>query len=367
MNSEELVFSDLKQIQRDESIYYTTDNDKRITRHQDTEMYFLIQALIEIETFVSTITYSNVSTSQLLRKLALDKITLVLHNYPIFPIKFEYSEFVNLFFKACDELQFRQRLSTLKNNFDISCLPSEQSRELFRELVTLIRQRSVMPEFKYQVHRRKIDASRNFKSMSEYVNELFEFKSPLMVLRIDFSYKKEIARFVSFEDAKSDMERFLRNRRSNKRLFDGWLGYIMKIEYGIEKGYHWHALIFLNGTLRKHDIYWSMEIGKYWTEIITQGRGLFFSSNARKDIPAERSGRGMIHRTDIQKRKNLLHIVGYMTKAEQFIRISKACSKDKSITKGEVPVRTSNAGRPRNTVAVSARIQRIDTMEFAPL
>lgn len=221
----------------------------------------------------------------------------------------------------------------------------------------LIRQQSSTAEFKASLRQRNIDSKRNFVSMSEYTSDLFEYKSPLLVLRIDFSYHKEFSRLISKEDARADMARFLGNRRSNQRLFKGWLGYILKLEYGIDKGYHWHALIFYNGTVRQKGRGLSDGIGKYWCKVITKKRGQFFNSNARTDIPKDKYGIGRIHRSDMLKRNNLLNVVGYLTKSEQFIRLAKVGSKDKSITKGEVPVRTSNAGRPRiYTVAVHHRV-----------
>lgn len=347
LNDDDLTLMQMMQVQRDEFVYFATDINGGVTKQLDTASLLLIRKLIKIETLVKKIISSKESTQRLIQRLAPYDIPSTLRYHQNLPNEFEYSEYANLFIASCNELACRN------NSLHNTISTHDGLQFSLYDLIEVIRQKSVTPEFKAKLNQRRIDSKRNFVSMSEYTSALFEFKSPLLVLRIDFSYHKEFSKFMSKEEARADMARFLGNRRSNKRLFKGWLGYILKMEYGINKGYHWHALLFFNGSVRQRDVHLSLEIGKYWDEVITKGRGQFFSSNARTDIPEDKYGIGRIHRSDMLKRNNLLNVVGYLTKSEQFIRLAKVGSKDKSITKGEVPIRTSNAGRPRKYVAVT--------------
>lgn len=56
--------------------------------------------------------------------------------------------------------------------------------------------------------------------------------------------------------------------RSNK-LFDNRVGYVWKLEYGIDKGFHYHMMI--------QDINIAKMIGEYWAAVITHYRGLYYS------------------------------------------------------------------------------------------
>lgn len=348
---DDFTFLDQSQIRSESLTYYVKEPSGQIAKRVDTATALLIRSLIKIEDFVQKIISSKESVNRLMRRLPLGEIVSIVLERNRLPLAFEYSEYANLFQSACDELQFRTRLAKLPRNAAFLAAQPDRLSEIFYDLVVLIRQKSMTPEFKAKISKRKSDCYRNYLSMAEYIYSLFQYKSSLLVLRIDFHYHQEYAHSISLAEARADMTRMLRNRRANKRLFDGWVGYIIKTEYGIEKGYHFHALIFFNGADRQRGVYWADEIGRYWEEVITKKRGYAFNSNARTDLPKAWIGIGKIDRSDEAKLKNLLYVVRYLTKAEQFIRLAKTGTKGKSITKGEVPVRESNAGRPRRYIA----------------
>lgn len=120
----------------------------------------------------------------------------------------------------------------------------------------------------------------------------------------------------------------------------------------MDHGYHFHLLLFFDGSKRSNqsDIYLAKEIGEYWKNVITPGRGRYWNSNARKQNFQflGRLGVGTIHASDENTIENLLHIVRYFCKKEQFCK-PLASPKTKLLRKGKTPkLPRVKPGRPRS-------------------
>ncbi len=87
------------------------------------------------------------------------------------------------------------------------------------------------------------------------------------------------------------------------------------------------------------------DIGKYWTENITHGKGTYYSCN-RNDYK-DNQAIGMLDYRDIEKRRNLDYAMAYLVKEEQSIEALKENEKDRTIRRGTMPKSKGNVGRPR--------------------
>lgn len=59
---------------------------------------------------------------------------------------------------------------------------------------------------------------------------------------------------------------------TNNPLKDA-VGYVWKLEYGPEKGYHMHLLVFFDGSMVRKDQALAYLIGKYWSGEHTVPKG----------------------------------------------------------------------------------------------
>ena len=89
--------------------------------------------------------------------------------------------------------------------------------------------------------------------------------------------------------------------------------------------------------------YMGAEIGKYWNEQITKGKGSSYNCN-RNQYPEH--GIGMLEHNDIEKRKKLDSAIAYLSKDEQHIDLL-SDKKEKSFVRGTLPKNKGNIGRPR--------------------
>ena len=279
-----------------------------------------------------------------LERLPLAKYFMsVIELFELMTPEYGYSAHVALFFRCCFELELgKEWFSDPLGN---ASRPAKQY-ELYNELIDLIRVESKKQEFRSKMYSQTDKPKKRLISAGEYIDELFNVSSKLQVLRVDLFYQYDAAGDISAEDAKADLQHLLNNRRNKPSLFKNNIGYIWKLEWGPEKGYHFHLIFFYKGRELWKDAYWASLIGEYWKDRITKGRGGYFNCNASKD-KYHRLGIGMIDRKDLAKRKILLEdVVGYFTKTDQFLRAVKLGNGD-CFGKGEPPQK-SNAGRPRD-------------------
>lgn len=196
-----------------------------------------------------------------------------------------------------------------------------------------------------------MNESRNSKRMVEstttYIDELLENHSKIQVIRLDLSYTKEHAKEASLEKINQDLKHLLNNRRTKPSVFEHMIGYICKREFTKDKGPHIHSLFIYDGQKVSKDAYKGEQIGKYWKNEITDGKGIFHNCNREKDKYAE-CALGMIDHTDDAKRTVLKEkAIAYLCKEEQCIDPIKQSGNERAFTRGISPRKKSNAGRPR--------------------
>lgn len=125
---------------------------------------------------------------------------------------------------------------------------------------------------------------------------------------------------VGFEEVQRDREKLFDNMRCKPSLFEHLVGYAWRYEYAPETGFHLHVLLAFKGSeVHKHE-WLSLEIGKYWCEVITEGRGRFHSCNADWDKEAKGYGIGAMEWHDELHRENLREgVLPYLAKFDQYI------------------------------------------------
>ena len=223
-------------------------------------------------------------------------------------------------------------------------------------------------QFKKEIQQKRKAISKNKRSLLRYIDSLFEYRSRLLVLRIDFSYQKDAGGFFTT----SDGERIdLIFGAKNKDLLEKWsievreqrkqliknlkknykkdlVGYVWKLEYGADKAFHYHMIFFLDESHHRQDVKIAESIGEMWKHEIAQGKGIYWNCNAKKKH-FEKNGwiaTGKIKHDDHELRKNLNHMASYLTKPDYFVKLTLSDGA-RAFGKGGKPQKIK-AGRPRN-------------------
>ncbi|MDX8128018.1 inovirus-type Gp2 protein [Methylomonas sp. OY6] len=204
-------------------------------------------------------------------------------------------------------------------------------------------------EFKAFIYKAHRNANKIHGGMMRYIDSLFEHYSRLVVIRLDLHEDGPIMSRDDIEkkywQAKYDFNHLLNNAKMNS-LFDDMVGYIWSLEYGPERGYHYHLVLFFDGSQVRDDVYLAWQIGEYWHSIITNGRGSYWNCNVNKE-DYHYLGIGMIHYSDVEKINNLKQAAAYLIKVDHYVRMLTP-DNGRTFGRGEIlPPRTSTVGRPR--------------------
>lgn len=179
--------------------------------------------------------------------------------------------------------------------------------------------------------RRYID--KNLNSTYRYIENLFFRYSKILVLRVDFSYLRGYAGNATAQSAKRHLQLMLKNYQ-NKRPFKGMVGYIWKLEFSEDTGFHFHFMAFFDGSNHCHDVYLAQKIGEEWCRV-TKGLGRYYNCNACADRYTN-LGLGMVNRTDKSKVGNVKLAASYLAKMDYYVRLFLG-EKDRIFGKGELP------------------------------
>ena len=160
---------------------------------------------------------------------------------------------------------------------------------------------------------------RNAERVIQLESAMFNWRSRHLILVLTLSYCREFQHLVNLETIRLHRDQLLNNRRSNK-LLAGINGYVWKIEEGHNgAGLHMHLILFYAGEHRA-DCYLTRSIGEYWVNVVTQGAGSYWNSNADKafhEMHGHGIGTGQIDRHDPVKREALRKNLLYLAKEEQ--------------------------------------------------
>lgn len=276
-----------------------------------------------------------------------------------FPIH-HFNPYVALFIKTVNDLLAG------KIDFNLPAVyPYEQRNEHDKQLMKVIgklnefidRIRSEVASKAFQTTLKNYERQvrQNHQSLMDYIDNLFDRYGRLLVIRIDLSYAKDDGAMTAIQMKKrlkevvADRERFFANMRSNK-LFKDKVGFVCKLEYGLEKGFHYHMFFFYDGSKVREDINLARMIGEYWKNDITKDRGIYFNCNAKKEA-YKYPGIGMINHYDIELIENLKMAASYLIKTDYYAKVAATEGNMRTFFKGVVKAKTGNQGRPRVRVS----------------
>lgn len=226
-------------------------------------------------------------------------------------------------------------------------LDSDVGDELARDINNVLY--AFLRELKSKAHRKRLNdlkrvKSRNQLSIATYVNSLFDQHAKLLVLRLDIGYRKAYYDQLTLDLVTNDRNSYLR-RIQNK--YPALVGYIWKLEFGVDRRFHTHITCFFNGAIHQRDISLGIALGELW-EDMSDNNGSYFNCQVRREDYREwgTDGIGMVHYSDTTKRINLINALGYLTKLDtQILAVLPAGRR--TFGRMERPSRQPRLGRPR--------------------
>lgn len=122
----------------------------------------------------------------------------------------------------------------------------------------------------------------NQQRQEKLIDALFNDYSRLLFIRLDLYWQKHCSDVISHQNMNEAFDRLRNNLRFNS-LFEHYITYCAKLEYGLERGWHFHVLFFFDGQRVRNDYLLAQGIGQYWSTVITRNLGAYYSANMNSD------------------------------------------------------------------------------------
>jgi hypothetical protein len=198
-------------------------------------------------------------------------------------------------------------------------------------------------DYKNAIQLRKEKSLNQNKKAKCLIQKLINKFSKLLVIRTDFAIHRDFK--ISLELLKTYLRIFIKKLHAPNDKVPPIVGFIWKLEYGIQKGYHYHFIFFMDGNIHKQDTHFADLLGRLWKSI-TQNKGTYHSCNHDK-ASYQKLAIGMLVHDDKEKIDTLYEVVvNYITKTSQFI-IEKSQVKQRTFGYSTRKLEKSKAGRPR--------------------
>lgn len=262
---------------------------------------------------------------------------------------YHFSPLLDLFFDQYRTHPIQNCLSL--DEFDSSDV------EIFNDFITTIRMRAVELKLKKKVADWESKSKKNQKRLMALDKTLFKQNEQLMVIRLDLDYHKaefspaeieeilkrnaelkerDLAGYwagddfsekrvmegrIALEEVQIDRKHFFANMKGKPSLFKHLVGYVWRIKFTRENGYNWYVVLFFDGSnVQEHECL-AQEIGEYWREVITKGRGYFKKYNHDKLNYTNDWALGTIDYRDRSKRKKLIAAMQSFCKTDEMVQV----------------------------------------------
>lgn len=298
--------------QRSLEIQHLWDSDEKYRRY--------LNSLCEIEVFICEVLANKNPDSPLIEndmrllEKYFDKVREFAERYKS---NYILSQHVQLFFDCWIALDLG--LKGFHNRRDVSYKVWMHQHEVFNNLLDLIRIKEQSPQFKQKLALRKDKSSKRYRGAKSYVGRLFDNHSVLEVIRIDLSFRNDLAISMAAEGAKEYFQKFKNNLRGKPSLFDDMVGHIWKLGWAPEKGFYFHLILLFvdSDTFNSENV--ARQIGEYWIQKICNGNGVFMNSNVSEH--SDRNlGTGKIKADESEKMKILVSVAERMAKMDQYLQ-----------------------------------------------
>lgn len=312
-------------------------------------MQFMKKVIYDNELFFTAYTTANGKPMKTISSLG--KYLKYVHSYSeLFSKDYKFSPLIEFFFEEYRKHPIRCDCPSLQGHDRLGV-------DLFNDFVTTMRKNAMASKLKKKVADWDSKPKKNMQRLVKFEAALFKRCARVMAIRLDFYYHRanftpsEIERIIvetatqkerdqadyragqdlsatrviegriALEEVQNDRKRLFTNMKGKPSLFEHLVGYVWCIECGRSAGYHLHVLLFFDGSeVQKHE-YIAQEIGGYWANVITKGRGYFENCNRKKAEYGDFWALGAIDHWDAGKRGKLNNVLNYFCKTSQVVHV----------------------------------------------
>lgn len=270
--------------------------------------------------------------------------------------RYSYSPLLHLFFSVYAKHAIRRCiLRGPSRQFDSCSIEGE----VFDDFIARLREESARVDIVNKLNDWENTSDENERNVQRYLRALFDKHGSLLPVQVDLSYESsrideervsELAKAIAREHDEDmaflygsetnavdshepltqhevahvvkDRNRLCTNIPAKPSIFGGMVGYVWRIEWAYT-GFYLRVVFLFEGSTPTTDVRMGNQIGQYWVECITEGRGSFRNLN--------RSGRklddgsvetGKIDRNDTERREKLTRVLCRLARRDRYVFVN---------------------------------------------
>lgn len=255
----------------------------------------------------------------------------------------DYSEHITAFLHSLWLIGSVYNLD-LRKLSDRSSIVSSSEADAMNYVLEKIRMCSMEEWFQRAEYDRRWECRQKAENVRLITEKILLYYSRTMIVRVDFSYKKEASSWITVDHLYNNLDELLRIKNWHA-VFQNLVGYAWAIEQGERQGFHMHAAFYFDGSKECRDVYKGFEISELWIGSIANGVGKAHVCNASKENYDEGSlAIGVIDRLDDQACLNAINHIPYIAKDTQYLRVKPKGRR--AFGTGSVPDINLKKGRP---------------------
>lgn len=279
-----------------------------------------------------------------------------------------YSAHVEAFHDACKDLGIiGERRFWFGELGDTDVQHDRSYAEWFNGLIVKIHERCQSRKFKERVRLLEIHRKRSIRNVAAFEQKMFcpdAGWARWLVLELTLKYESKYRGSITLDEVINHRDTFFRSRDYNY-MMSCVKAYVWAIEEGEDIGFHLHVVLFCL-PVTKDDERLANQIGDYWEDVVTQGKGTFHNSNRadlkpRYEMYGHGIGVGLIEHDNRKMRGSLLENLIYLAKTEQQLQI-RAAGNVHTFGTSDVP-KKEKVGRPRKGSVVDVENDADDQPE----
>ncbi|MHA3116443.1 inovirus Gp2 family protein [Acinetobacter sp. ANC 4635] len=194
------------------------------------------------------------------------------------------------------------------------------SSSLLKKFVTELQQR-YLPSQDRDLKQHIQNEQQNARSLHTGLSAVLQHYAKSLLIRIDLYFSAEAQVDLTIRHCHQHLKTLL-NRLSNRDgCFQDLHWWAWALEQGAQRGYHIHLVLVYDGHKHQNDQHLALQVGNYWKDVLTAGKGAFYTANQSKDKDLYRKmgclGIGMIHRDVAVEVGNALKTASYLAVSEK--------------------------------------------------
>lgn len=166
--------------------------------------------------------------------------------------------------------------------------------------------------------------NRNRLQQQKYLDSLLDRYGSLYVVYLDLGYNlhhPEFPKLKNYDSIRAHFERFMKERRHNPLWKDDLVGFLWKLSDGVERGYHYHLILFYRGECADQHLQDKQHLLNKWIKEVTGGVGAYFE----QIVPEGQQGDffipgGLVSREEPDGYAKVVGFIHYLNKLDYLIQ-----------------------------------------------